>query len=715
MLLVAESLSKTFRSGGLLRPRSSVRALDGVSFGLERGQSMGIVGESGSGKSTLLRTILKLTPQDSGSLVFDGAEVAGMSPAETRGYRRRVQPVFQDPYSTFNPRFSIGSSIAIALEVNGIEPEGTMGEAVAGLLDDVGLNPDLADSLPHQLSGGQRQRASIARAIAVRPELLLLDEPTSALDVSVHPDAAYQGVPLSVRARQREQRVDRDLQPGRDQAPQTGVLVAARGQEQGTSASLALDPLPDGEGRPVVRKQVHGADIGGEHGAHRERGLRVLGIDDGLGDGALHRFGERAELGLEQVSDQHPVAGLAALPEHGGAVGEELARGGDPEGIGGILLPRDEGGCHGVEIAGGAGLEEGRPAGAAGVQGVEEHIAFGIEEGLGIGAHLVVEDAALAPGADLLDQVGDEHGLARPRGAGNDGVPGLGVPGPMDAGDGVGCGLDLAPQAGKKPPEEVEGPGTACQRARGDQFAAAQTAAAPEPASERAQPGQSGDDDEAADAAADQGKLEEIAENAVAERKDMRLPGDEADGSDMDRSVQVTDLLGPVGAELGDQHELAEGVDAHDMPVVGGRGVPGLPGPGDQGTGEGDDQDEVDDAAPGAQAPGSDPDTPPGVTAYPGHGPSSAPMAAPALSPTRGLLASARNRSSQRSAACSGAMGLMVRPNGGKRAPPPPTPRSRRSAASVMRAMKRRTSVHSSGGSGASPAASRTARSMRLP
>ena len=185
MLLVAESLSKTFRSGGLLRPRSSVRALDGVSFGLERGQSMGIVGESGSGKSTLLRTILKLTPQDSGSLVFDGAEVAGMSPAETRGYRRRVQPVFQDPYSTFNPRFSIGSSIAIALEVNGIEPEGTMGEAVAGLLDDVGLNPDLADSLPHQLSGGQRQRASIARAIAVRPELLLLDEPTSALDVSV--------------------------------------------------------------------------------------------------------------------------------------------------------------------------------------------------------------------------------------------------------------------------------------------------------------------------------------------------------------------------------------------------------------------------------------------------------------------------------------------------------------------------------------------------
>jgi ABC-type glutathione transport system ATPase component len=185
MLLTARDLSKTFRSGGILRPRREVRALDGVSFELARGQSIGIVGESGSGKSTLLRTILKLTPQDSGSLVFDGQEVADLSAAETRAYRRRVQPVFQDPYSTFNPRFSVGSSIALALEVNGIQPETTLEAAVAELLGDVGLNPDLAKSLPHQLSGGQRQRAAIARALAVRPELLLLDEPTSALDVSV--------------------------------------------------------------------------------------------------------------------------------------------------------------------------------------------------------------------------------------------------------------------------------------------------------------------------------------------------------------------------------------------------------------------------------------------------------------------------------------------------------------------------------------------------
>lgn len=185
MLLSVKSVSKTFRSGGLLRRHNAVRALDRVSFDLARGQSLGVVGESGSGKSTLLRTILKLTSHDSGTITFDGKDIAEMRAADTRLYRRRVQPVFQDPYSTFNPRFSVGSSIALALEVNGIVPRLQTVDAVSELLLDVGLNPNLAASLPHQLSGGQRQRASIARALAVRPELLLLDEPTSALDVSV--------------------------------------------------------------------------------------------------------------------------------------------------------------------------------------------------------------------------------------------------------------------------------------------------------------------------------------------------------------------------------------------------------------------------------------------------------------------------------------------------------------------------------------------------
>lgn len=185
MFLVAERLSKTFRPRGILARGEGVKALDEVSFTLEKGESLGVVGESGSGKSTLLRVILRLLDHDSGALTFDGTPLERLTPAARRAFRRRVQPVFQDPYSTFNPRFSVASSIALALEVNGIGAPATRRDRVRELLSDVGLDPDLGDRLPHQLSGGQRQRAAIARALAVGPELLVLDEPTSALDVSV--------------------------------------------------------------------------------------------------------------------------------------------------------------------------------------------------------------------------------------------------------------------------------------------------------------------------------------------------------------------------------------------------------------------------------------------------------------------------------------------------------------------------------------------------
>ena len=185
MLLVAKNLSRTFRGGGLLRRGGDVRALNDVSFSLAENQTLGIVGESGSGKSTLLRVILRLTPYDSGNLAFDGAEVASLTGTALKDLRRRVQPVFQDPYATFNPRFSIGSSIGLGFELLGEHRRQDVREEVRRLLDDVGLDPDLERALPHELSGGQRQRAAIARALAVRPDLLLLDEPTSALDVSV--------------------------------------------------------------------------------------------------------------------------------------------------------------------------------------------------------------------------------------------------------------------------------------------------------------------------------------------------------------------------------------------------------------------------------------------------------------------------------------------------------------------------------------------------
>ncbi len=185
MLLSASDLSKTFRRGGIFTGRSVVRAVDNVSFTLSSGASLGVVGESGSGKSTLLRTILRLTPYDSGSLTFDGAEISAMDARAVRTFRQRVQPVFQDPYSTFNPRFSIGSSIGLGLAAQEGATARHRRDAVERLLSDVGLDPEMHRALPHQLSGGHRQRAAIARARAVKPDQLLLDEPTSALDVSV--------------------------------------------------------------------------------------------------------------------------------------------------------------------------------------------------------------------------------------------------------------------------------------------------------------------------------------------------------------------------------------------------------------------------------------------------------------------------------------------------------------------------------------------------
>lgn len=185
MLVQSRNVRKTYRAGGLFRRGAGVVALDDVSFSLAEGESLGVVGESGSGKSTLLRTILRLTPYDAGSITFGDTEIAAMDRDALRRFRQRVQPVFQNPWSTFNPRFSVGASIALGFDLLGNVAKAEIPDRVARLLDDVGLDPDLARALPHQLSGGQRQRAAIARALAVQPDLLLLDEPTSALDVSV--------------------------------------------------------------------------------------------------------------------------------------------------------------------------------------------------------------------------------------------------------------------------------------------------------------------------------------------------------------------------------------------------------------------------------------------------------------------------------------------------------------------------------------------------
>ena len=174
------------RSSVLRRKVGEVPAVDGVSFALRRGETMGLVGESGSGKSTLARTVIGLVDAKSGSVRFEGVELTSADASTRRRLRRDMQMVFQDPYASLNPRMTVRNIIAEGWRVNpGIEPKDRWDEVVGELLVQVGLNPEHADRYPHQFSGGQRQRIGIARALALKPKLVICDEAVSALDVSV--------------------------------------------------------------------------------------------------------------------------------------------------------------------------------------------------------------------------------------------------------------------------------------------------------------------------------------------------------------------------------------------------------------------------------------------------------------------------------------------------------------------------------------------------
>ena len=187
-LLEVTDLVKHFpiKSGVVVeREVGRVRAVDGVSLTLDAGETLGLVGESGCGKSTLCRAILQLTQPTSGSVRFLGQELVGRSRRDLRPLRREMQMIFQDPYSSLNPRKRIGQIIGDPMDLHGIASGADLQRKVQDLLERVGLRPEHYNRYPHEFSGGQRQRIGIARALALRPKLIVADEPVSALDVSV--------------------------------------------------------------------------------------------------------------------------------------------------------------------------------------------------------------------------------------------------------------------------------------------------------------------------------------------------------------------------------------------------------------------------------------------------------------------------------------------------------------------------------------------------
>jgi oligopeptide/dipeptide ABC transporter ATP-binding protein len=187
-LLELRNLQKHFPvTKGLIMQKTVglVKAVDGVSYALEAGETLGLVGESGCGKTTTLKLILRLETPTSGAVMFHGQNVHTLEGRELKAYRRGVQAVFQDPYSSLNPRIRVGDTIAEPLVVNEPLAKAQVKERVQELLSLVGLRPNAATLFPHEFSGGQRQRIAIARALALNPSLIVLDEPVSALDVSI--------------------------------------------------------------------------------------------------------------------------------------------------------------------------------------------------------------------------------------------------------------------------------------------------------------------------------------------------------------------------------------------------------------------------------------------------------------------------------------------------------------------------------------------------
>jgi oligopeptide transport system ATP-binding protein len=242
-LLEVENLVKQFpRTRRFLAPASVVRAVDDVSFTVAEGETFGLVGESGSGKTTTGRCILRLTEPTSGKVRFKGEDVLAFSPSRLRAARRDMQIVFQDPYSSLNPRMRVGTIVEEPLIIHKIGSRRERTARVAELFDLVGLDPSQLARYPHQFSGGQRQRIGLARALALNPSLIIADEPVSALDVSVQAQVINLLMDLQQRLKLTYLFIAHDLRLVRHICSRVAVMYLGRIVEMGETASIFAAP-----------------------------------------------------------------------------------------------------------------------------------------------------------------------------------------------------------------------------------------------------------------------------------------------------------------------------------------------------------------------------------------------------------------------------------------------------------------------------------------
>jgi oligopeptide/dipeptide ABC transporter ATP-binding protein len=302
-LLEVHDLVKHFPiRGGLLQlPVAWVKAVDGVSFDIERGETLGLVGESGSGKSTVARTILRLIPPTSGEVLLEGKSVFKASPREMKKLRRDVQIIFQDPYGSLNPRMPIGEIIGEGLTIHGIGSPREREAAVNRLLEIVGLRGQHRGRFPHEFSGGQRQRIGIARALALTPKMIIADEPVSALDVSIQSQVLNLMSDLQREFNLTYLFVAHNMAVVEQVSDRIAVMYLGKIVEIGPAEELCRDPK-----HPYTKALISAVPVADPE-AHRERTVLKGDIPSPINPPSGCHFRTRCPIATERCAVEEPL------------------------------------------------------------------------------------------------------------------------------------------------------------------------------------------------------------------------------------------------------------------------------------------------------------------------------------------------------------------------------------------------------------------------
>ena len=287
-------------SRGPLRPKAMVRALNGVSFELHRGKTLAVVGESGCGKSTLARQLTLIEQPSSGSILFDGVDVSHAAASDRQALRRKVQMVFQNPYASLNPRQKIGRQLAEPLVINTNMSGSERDARVADMLTTVGLRPEYARRYPHMFSGGQRQRIAIARAMMLKPDILVADEPTSALDVSIQAQVLNLFMDLQQELHTAYVFISHNLAVVQHVADDVMVMYLGRAVETGSKTAIYAQPL-----HPYTKALLSASPS--IHASERRKVIRIQGeLPNPLNPPSGCAFHKRCPHAQEQCREQVP-------------------------------------------------------------------------------------------------------------------------------------------------------------------------------------------------------------------------------------------------------------------------------------------------------------------------------------------------------------------------------------------------------------------------